>query len=143
MEVGQYAAMRDVPIKSSVKVDTHGGRPTSSYEGCTNLSKKWGFCHRHKTKVSEATKELADQDHHKNEPTSLIQAAVEAVEQLPSVGIKIEVYWPDDDAWYPGYVAWHHPNGTTAIQYEDGYIEKVNLAEENFVLLELMLSLDL
>ena len=39
MEVGQYAAMRDVPIKSSVKVDTHGGRPTSSYDGCTNLSR--------------------------------------------------------------------------------------------------------
>ena len=51
-------------------------------------------------------------------------------------GMKIEVYWQDDDKYYLGTVTNHRPNDEQAhvctIKYDDGEIETVDLSKERF-----------
>mmetsp|Transcript_684 Transcript_684/g.1403 ORF Transcript_684/g.1403 Transcript_684/m.1403 type:complete len:95 (-) Transcript_684:126-410(-) len=58
-----------------------------------------------------------------------------------TIGTKISIYWPmPDDEWYPAIVAKSRPvpkslSGNHAyytINYDDGEVETINLAEEQF-----------
>ncbi len=50
-----------------------------------------------------------------------------------SVGDAIEVYWPDDKQYYSGKVAAYNSNtGTSCIHYDDGEVEEINLAYEQW-----------
>lgn len=64
------------------------------------------------------------------------QAAGDGELSRITVGSKILVYWPDDDEYYPGVVASHHPTRVKPhlykINYEDGDVEKIDLAKERF-----------
>jgi len=52
---------------------------------------------------------------------------------VPSVGDKIEVYWEDDNKFYPGTVATFTPNtGDIQIYYDDGDIEALKIQEETW-----------
>ncbi|KAK3246029.1 hypothetical protein CYMTET_44423 [Cymbomonas tetramitiformis] len=47
-------------------------------------------------------------------------------------GCKIEVFWPEDQVWYPGTVGATGEDGRTKIQYDDGDVENVVLKEEKY-----------
>ncbi|KAK3242772.1 hypothetical protein CYMTET_47546 [Cymbomonas tetramitiformis] len=47
-------------------------------------------------------------------------------------GCKIEVLWPEDQAWYPRIVGATGEDGRTKIQYDDGDEENVVLKEEKY-----------
>ncbi|KAK3271721.1 hypothetical protein CYMTET_19947 [Cymbomonas tetramitiformis] len=48
---------------------------------------------------------------------------------------RIEVYWEDDDAYYPGAVQYYTEEGKNFVLYDDEDEEMLNLAEETFRLL--------
>lgn len=51
----------------------------------------------------------------------------------PSVGDAIEVYWPDDDKFYPGKVTSFTPNtGDIHVHYDDGDQEALKIQEETW-----------
>lgn len=50
---------------------------------------------------------------------------------LELVGKRLEVYWPDDDAFYPGCVARACPSGWFVVTYDDGDVEVLRLRREN------------
>ncbi|KAK3273086.1 hypothetical protein CYMTET_18658 [Cymbomonas tetramitiformis] len=47
-------------------------------------------------------------------------------------GCKIEVFWPEDQAWYPGMMGATGEDGKTKIEYDDGDVENVVLKEEKY-----------
>ncbi len=50
-----------------------------------------------------------------------------------SIGDAIEVYWPDDKQYYSGKVAAYNSNtGNSCIHYDDGEVEEINLAYEQW-----------
>jgi len=50
-------------------------------------------------------------------------------------GSRVSIYWPDDDASYPGTVTGITNTGLVQVSYDDGDIEELDLANENFQLL--------
>eukprot|EP00854_Cymbomonas_tetramitiformis_P006108 gene6108-biopygen6136 len=48
------------------------------------------------------------------------------------LGCKIEVFWPEDQVWYPGIMGATWEDGRTKIQYDDGDEENVVLKEEKY-----------
>lgn len=53
--------------------------------------------------------------------------------QAPAVpvGATLSVFWKDDDAWYQGHVT-HFDGSKHHIEYEDGEIELLKLADERY-----------
>ncbi|KAK3283685.1 hypothetical protein CYMTET_8630 [Cymbomonas tetramitiformis] len=49
-----------------------------------------------------------------------------------TVGTKIEVFWEDDDCFYPGVVKEFNEDGKAHVLYDDGDEETLDLSEENF-----------
>ncbi|KAK3260584.1 hypothetical protein CYMTET_30464 [Cymbomonas tetramitiformis] len=49
-----------------------------------------------------------------------------------TVGTKIEVFWKDDDCFYPGVVKEFNEDGKAHVLYDDGDEETLDLSEENF-----------
>ncbi|KAK3282718.1 hypothetical protein CYMTET_9560 [Cymbomonas tetramitiformis] len=49
-----------------------------------------------------------------------------------TVGSKIEVFWKDDDCFYPGVVKEFNEDGKAHVPYDDGDEETLDLSEENF-----------
>ncbi|KAK3268876.1 hypothetical protein CYMTET_22646 [Cymbomonas tetramitiformis] len=49
-----------------------------------------------------------------------------------TVGSKIEVFWKDDDCFYPGVVKEFNEDGKAHVVYDDGDEETLDLSEENF-----------
>ncbi len=50
---------------------------------------------------------------------------------FPTVGEKIEVFWPDDDKYYPGTVVTNNEDTNTyQVDYDDGDQEVLNLRNE-------------
>ncbi|KAK3239265.1 hypothetical protein CYMTET_50799 [Cymbomonas tetramitiformis] len=49
-----------------------------------------------------------------------------------TVGSKIEVFWKDDDCFYPGVVKEFDEDGKAHVLYDDGDEETLDLSEENF-----------
>ncbi|KAK3236598.1 hypothetical protein CYMTET_53270 [Cymbomonas tetramitiformis] len=49
-----------------------------------------------------------------------------------TVGSKIEVFWKDDDCFYPGVVKEFNEDGKAHVLYDDGDEETLDLSEENF-----------
>ncbi|KAK3252908.1 hypothetical protein CYMTET_37814 [Cymbomonas tetramitiformis] len=58
-----------------------------------------------------------------------------AAEQAPQAGLasglKVKVYWPQDDAWYTGTVGDTGSDGLTHIAYEDGDKEDLDMSKES------------
>ncbi|KAK3276403.1 hypothetical protein CYMTET_15514 [Cymbomonas tetramitiformis] len=52
-----------------------------------------------------------------------------------TVGTRLEVFWVDDDKFYPGSVKSFHEDGTAHVVYDDGDEETLNLSEEKFNIL--------
>eukprot|EP00854_Cymbomonas_tetramitiformis_P020924 gene20923-biopygen21554 len=48
----------------------------------------------------------------------------------PAKGTRLEMFWPMDDAWYPGTVGDVSAEGKTRIVYDDGDVEWLVVAEE-------------
>ncbi|KAK3266442.1 hypothetical protein CYMTET_24932 [Cymbomonas tetramitiformis] len=59
--------------------------------------------------------------------------ALEATEV--TVGTRLEVFWEDDDKFYPGAVKSFNDDGTALMAYDDGDEETLNLSEEKFNIL--------
>lgn len=54
------------------------------------------------------------------------------------MGTRLTVFWPDDQAWYPGTVTGQHPTDpATTVLYDDGDCEVLDLSSERFELLPL------
>ncbi|KAL7545528.1 hypothetical protein ACHAWF_008869 [Thalassiosira exigua] len=53
---------------------------------------------------------------------------------LPQIckGVMLEIYWEEDDKYYPGVVVEHHGGHDYTIRYDDGEKEKIDMAEEKF-----------
>eukprot|EP00854_Cymbomonas_tetramitiformis_P012366 gene12366-biopygen12720 len=49
-----------------------------------------------------------------------------------TVGSKIEVFWEDDDCFYPGVVKEFNEDGKAHVLYDDGDEETLDLSKENF-----------
>ncbi|KAK3267043.1 hypothetical protein CYMTET_24372 [Cymbomonas tetramitiformis] len=49
-----------------------------------------------------------------------------------TVGSKIEVFWKEDDCFYPGVVKEFNEDGKAHVLYDDGDEETLDLSEENF-----------
>eukprot|EP00854_Cymbomonas_tetramitiformis_P005396 gene5396-biopygen5401 len=49
-----------------------------------------------------------------------------------TVGSKIEVFWEDDDCFYPGVVTEFNEDGKAHVLYDDGDEETLDLSKENF-----------
>mmetsp|Transcript_11645 Transcript_11645/g.24937 ORF Transcript_11645/g.24937 Transcript_11645/m.24937 type:complete len:127 (+) Transcript_11645:147-527(+) len=50
-----------------------------------------------------------------------------------TVGTKLAVYWPEEDAYYSGIVTTRHQKHCMCtVRYDDGDTETINLAEEQF-----------
>mmetsp|Transcript_16175 Transcript_16175/g.34982 ORF Transcript_16175/g.34982 Transcript_16175/m.34982 type:complete len:205 (-) Transcript_16175:1360-1974(-) len=50
-----------------------------------------------------------------------------------TVGTKLAVYWPEEDAYYSGIVTTRHQKHCMCtVRYDDGDTETINLAEERF-----------
>ncbi|KAK3258501.1 hypothetical protein CYMTET_32458 [Cymbomonas tetramitiformis] len=49
-----------------------------------------------------------------------------------TVGTRIEVFWKDDDCFYPGVVKEFNEDGKAHVLYDDGDEETLDLSEENF-----------
>ncbi|KAK3242625.1 hypothetical protein CYMTET_47689 [Cymbomonas tetramitiformis] len=49
-----------------------------------------------------------------------------------TVGTKIEVFWEDDDCFYPGVVKEFNEDGKAHVLYDDGDEETLDLSKENF-----------
>ncbi|KAK3277511.1 hypothetical protein CYMTET_14487 [Cymbomonas tetramitiformis] len=49
-----------------------------------------------------------------------------------TVGSKIEVFWKDDDCFYPGVVKEFNEDGKAHVLYDDGDEETLDLSKENF-----------
>ena len=47
-------------------------------------------------------------------------------------GCKIEIFWPDDQLWYPGTVGVTGADGKRKIEYDDGEIEFLELSKEKY-----------
>lgn len=47
-------------------------------------------------------------------------------------GCKIEIFWPDDQLWYPGTVGVTGADGKRKIEYDDGDIEFLELSKEKY-----------
>ncbi|KAK3256298.1 hypothetical protein CYMTET_34561 [Cymbomonas tetramitiformis] len=62
-----------------------------------------------------------------------------AAGQAPQVGLasglKVKVYWPQDDAWYTGTVGDTGSDGLTHIAYEDGDKEDLDMSKERYEVL--------
>eukprot|EP00854_Cymbomonas_tetramitiformis_P034194 gene34194-biopygen19297 len=52
-----------------------------------------------------------------------------------TVGTRLEVFWEDDDNFYPGVVKSFNDNGAALVVYDDGDEETLNLSEEKFNIL--------
>ncbi|KAK3253171.1 hypothetical protein CYMTET_37563 [Cymbomonas tetramitiformis] len=52
-----------------------------------------------------------------------------------TVGTRLEVYWEDDDKFYPGVVKNFNDDGAAHVVYDDGDEETLNLSEEKFNIL--------
>ncbi|KAK3245214.1 hypothetical protein CYMTET_45210 [Cymbomonas tetramitiformis] len=52
-----------------------------------------------------------------------------------TVGTRLEVFWVDDDKFYPGVVKGFNEDGTAHVVYDDGDEENLNLSEEKFNIL--------
>ncbi|KAK3246580.1 hypothetical protein CYMTET_43889 [Cymbomonas tetramitiformis] len=50
-------------------------------------------------------------------------------------GLKVKVYWPQDDAWYTGTVGDTRSDGLTHIAYEDGDKEDLDMSKERYEVL--------
>ncbi|KAK3287371.1 hypothetical protein CYMTET_5118 [Cymbomonas tetramitiformis] len=50
-------------------------------------------------------------------------------------GLKVKVYWPQDDAWYTGTVGDTGSDGLTHIAYEDGDKEDLDMSKERYEVL--------
>ncbi|KAK3289450.1 hypothetical protein CYMTET_3129 [Cymbomonas tetramitiformis] len=50
-------------------------------------------------------------------------------------GLKVKVYWPQDDAWYTGTVGDMGSDGLTHIAYEDGDKEDLDMSKERYEVL--------
>eukprot|EP00854_Cymbomonas_tetramitiformis_P034460 gene34460-biopygen30740 len=46
-------------------------------------------------------------------------------------GCKVRVYWPVDDAWYPGTVGDTMANGSTHVTYDDGDEEDLDMERKS------------
>ncbi|KAK3288027.1 hypothetical protein CYMTET_4483 [Cymbomonas tetramitiformis] len=49
-----------------------------------------------------------------------------------TVGTRLEVFWVDDDKFYPGVVKGFNEDGTVHVVYDDGDEENLNLSDEKF-----------
>eukprot|EP00854_Cymbomonas_tetramitiformis_P011610 gene11610-biopygen11918 len=56
--------------------------------------------------------------------------ASKATQPVPVTGTRLELYWPLDEAWYPGIVADISAMGKHHIEYDDGDNEWLLLSEE-------------
>ncbi|KAK3248781.1 hypothetical protein CYMTET_41758 [Cymbomonas tetramitiformis] len=52
-----------------------------------------------------------------------------------TVGTRLEIFWVDDDKFYPGSVKSFNKDGTAHVVYDDGDEETLNLSEEKFNIL--------
>lgn len=52
--------------------------------------------------------------------------------ELPQVGQRINVYWKDDDEFYPGLVAAALPDAKFRVEYDDGDVEELALEQERW-----------
>jgi len=52
-----------------------------------------------------------------------------------TLGTRLSIYWPDDDAYYPGTVTGKSTSGLVQISYDDGNVEELDLATETFRIL--------
>jgi len=53
-----------------------------------------------------------------------------------TVGTKIEVFWEDDDCFYPGVVKKFNEDGKAYVLYDDGDEETLDLSKENFKIID-------
>ncbi|KAK3232944.1 hypothetical protein CYMTET_56729 [Cymbomonas tetramitiformis] len=53
-----------------------------------------------------------------------------------TVGTKVEVFWEDDDCFYPGVVKKFNEDGKAYVLYDDGDEETLDLSEENFKIID-------
>eukprot|EP00854_Cymbomonas_tetramitiformis_P008950 gene8949-biopygen9116 len=60
---------------------------------------------------------------------------LEALATEVTVGTRLEVYWEDDDKFYPGVVKNFNDDGAAHVVYDDGDEETLNLSEEKFNIL--------
>ncbi|KAK3241448.1 hypothetical protein CYMTET_48799 [Cymbomonas tetramitiformis] len=63
-----------------------------------------------------------------------LEAMADEVAGLAS-GLKVKVYWPQDDAWYTGTVGDTGSDGLTHIAYEDGDKEDLDMSKERYEVL--------
>ncbi|KAK3263348.1 hypothetical protein CYMTET_27845 [Cymbomonas tetramitiformis] len=52
-----------------------------------------------------------------------------------TVGTRLEIYWEDNDEFYPGVVKNFNDDGAALVVYDDGDEETLNLSEEKFNIL--------
>eukprot|EP00854_Cymbomonas_tetramitiformis_P034069 gene34069-biopygen9771 len=53
-----------------------------------------------------------------------------------TVGTRLEIFWADDDKFYPGVVNSFNKDGTTHVVYDDGDEETLDLSKENFKIID-------
>ncbi|KAK3242073.1 hypothetical protein CYMTET_48217 [Cymbomonas tetramitiformis] len=63
------------------------------------------------------------------------RAAGQAPQAGLASGLKVKVYWPQDDAWYTGTVGDTGSDGLTHIAYEDGDKEDLDMSKERYEVL--------
>lgn len=71
--------------------------------------------------------ERIDNSSHEFPPTDLSSSTA-----FPALGARIEVLWPDDDAFYPGVIEKITDGGQHVVSYDDGEHETLKMAEENW-----------
>ena len=53
-----------------------------------------------------------------------------------TVGTKVEVFWEDDDCFYPGVVKEFNEDGKAHVLYDDGDEETLDLSKEKFKIID-------
>eukprot|EP00854_Cymbomonas_tetramitiformis_P034244 gene34244-biopygen22127 len=53
-----------------------------------------------------------------------------------TVGSRIEVFWKDDECFYPGVVKEFNEDGKVHVLYDDGDEETLDLSEENYKIID-------
>ncbi|KAK3258261.1 hypothetical protein CYMTET_32687 [Cymbomonas tetramitiformis] len=76
-------------------------------------------------KPSGKTVSYLNPEEHRNSSTCTTPSQV-------TVGTKIEVFWEDDDCFYPGVVKKFNEDGKGYVLYDDGDEETLDLSKENF-----------
>lgn len=119
-----------VPSSSSKKSTI-----TTATTTTTTTPSKAAASDNHNDDKSSASKPMTANSHQKAPSAADVDAANTVV--VLATGTRLEVFWPDDDAWYPAVVVRGGRGDRTAVEYlDDGHTERIRLAEERWRLVE-------